>query len=373
MDFGFTEEQEQLRRAVRDYLGKKTPVGFARAMSEVPAGITEEVWRELAGLGWLGLSVEERYGGSGMGVLDLVVLLEEAGAVVFPGPLFSTLALAVPVISTAGSEEQCSRLLGGIVGGERRVAVAVVEDSGVWDASVLGFEVSRDGRGYRLRGTKLFVADARSADAVVVVAPIDGRVGFFEVATDAAGVSIEEMKTVDQTRKLDVVEFDDVGVDESAMLGGHAYEESVFDDLMDVAKVALSAEMCGGADAALTMSVEYAKVRSQFGRTIGSFQAIQHRLADMKVALENARSLVYHAAWAIDAGAEDRRLACAMAKAAASDSCTRVAADAIQVHGGIAFTWEHDMHLYFKRLKGGEHSYGDATVNREQVARLLEL
>jgi len=373
VDFGFTEAQEQLRAAVRDYLAKETPVSFARAMSENSEGITDTVWRELARLGWLGLGVAERWGGSGMAVLDLVVLMEESGAVVFPGPLFSTLALAVPMVSASGDEDQCSRLLGGIARGECRVAIAVVEQAGLWEASALGFEVRRDRSGYCLRGSKLFVADARSADSIIVVAPIDEGIGFFEVDAAAAGVSIEAMKTIDRTRKLDVVEFAGVCVDESALLGGRAYDNSVFDELVDLAKVALSAEMCGAADAALAMSVEYAKVRSQFGRTIGSFQAIQHRLADMKVMLENAKSLVYYAAWAIDSHSEDRRLACAMAKAAASDSCTRVGADAIQVHGGIAFTWEHDMQLYFKRLKGGEHSYGDASANREQVARLLEL
>jgi alkylation response protein AidB-like acyl-CoA dehydrogenase len=181
------------------------------------------------------------------------------------------------------------------------------------------------------------------------------------------------MQTIDQTRKLDVVELDGVRAEAAWLLGGGAHAPATLDAAIDVAKTTLAAEMCGAADAALAMSVDYVQVREQFDRPIATFQAIQHRLADMKVAVENARSLVYYAAWALDNDADDRRLAAAMAKAHASDACTSVAADAIQVHGGIAFTWEHDMHLYFKRLKSSEVTYGDATENRELVARLLAL
>jgi len=373
VNFAFTDEQEQLRVGVRDYLAREAPISYARAMMDDPAGFTERAWRSLAELGWLGLTVPQDLGGSGLGTLELVLVLEEMGAVTFAGPYFSTVCLGVNTLLRVANDEQKGALLPRIARGELRTTLAVAEENGSWDAAALGMTAVRDAAGYALAGTKLFVPDARTADVVIVAARLDGGIGFFSVPRDAAGVHVEHMVTVDCTRKLDVVELAGVRLAPDALLGNAHCEAAVLDAIIDRAKAALAAEMCGAAAASLTLSVEYAKIRKQFDRPIGAFQAIQHKLADMKVALETARSLTYYAGWSLDSGADDARLAAAMAKAYAGDACTYVVEDAIQVHGGIGFTWEHDLHLYFKRVEADALSYGDATVNRELVATLLEL
>jgi alkylation response protein AidB-like acyl-CoA dehydrogenase len=373
VDFGFNEDQELLRSVVRDYLRTKTPTTFARAMMDDPVGTTEEVWRGVADLGWLGLTVPEAYGGSGLGFLDLAIVMEEAGAVCLPGPFMSTAALAIPAIATHGTESQKRHHLPEIAAGTARATVAFAESDGRWAEDAVAATAELRGEQYVLRGTKLFVPDARSADWVLVVANVAGGSGIFVVPREARGFTIEPMHTIDQTRKLDVVELNDVHVDAEALLGGARLPDGALDRLVDVARVLLAAEMCGAADAALTLSVEYVKIREQFDRKIATFQAIQHKLADMKVLLENARSLAYYAAWALDTGSEDQRIAAAMTKAYASDACVKVVADAIQVHGGIGFTWEHDLQLYFKRVKSSELTYGDATANRRAVAEALKL
>ena len=373
MDFSFSDEQEQLRTGVHAFLAKEAPLTFARAMMDDPAGFTPASWRSLAALGWLGLCVPEDYGGSGLALLDLCIVMEEMGAVVFPGPYMSTVCLGIPALVAAAGEEQKARLLPAIVDGSSRVTLAIAEERGSWIANDLVARATPADGGWTLEGTKLFVPDARSSEVILVACRLDDGFGFVEVSAEDAGVTVEPMSGIDETRKLDVVELADVRVDRSRVLGGRSVDAQAVDGVVDRAKVALAAEMCGAAAAVVDMSVEYAKVRTQFGRAIGSFQAIQHKLADMKVSLENSRSLVYYAAWALDTGAADARLAAAMAKAYASDACMQVVAEGIQVHGGIGFTWEHDMHLYFKRVKSSELTYGDATENRELVAHLLPL
>lgn len=373
MDFGFSEDQELLRSVVRDFLRAKAPPAYARAMMDDPIGITDELWRGIADLGWLGLVIPEVYGGSGLGHLDLVILLEETGEVVLPGPLMSTVALATPALLAHGSDAQKQRYLPAIAAGKMRGTLAFAEAPGRWAEDAVATTAEARGDRYVLHGTKLFVPDARSADIVLCVAKLGDRSGLFVVPRDAAGLTISPMHTIDQTRKLDVVELARVEVDADALLGGATLPDGALEHLVDLARVLLAAEMCGCAAAALALSVEYVKVREQFDRKIATFQAIQHRLADMKVLLENARSLVYYAAWALDTQSDDRRIAAAMTKAYASDACVKVVADAIQVHGGIGFTWEHDLHLYFKRVKSAELTYGDGTANRRTVAELLNL
>jgi alkylation response protein AidB-like acyl-CoA dehydrogenase len=373
VNFAFNEAQEQLRESVRDYLTRETPVSYARAMLDDAAGFTEPVWRSLAALGWVGLNIPEEFGGSGLGTLELVLLLEEMGAVVFPAPYFSTVCLGVEAVSVVASNRQKQAILPAVAEGRRRLTLAVAEVRGSWEASHVELTAAPVGDDYTLSGTKLFVPDARSADTIIVVTRLGEGLGFFAVPRDGTGVRVEPMVTVDQTRKIDVVELRDVRVRPDALLGGASMPFEKLDAIIDHAKTALAAEMCGAAATALTLSVDYVKIRKQFGRPIGSFQAIQHKLADMKVSLETARSLVYYAGWALDTGAEDARLAAAMAKAYAGDACMRVIADAIQAHGGIGFTWEHDLHLYFKRVEAGALSYGGATTNRELVAQLLNL
>jgi len=372
MDFGFSEDQEQLRRAARDYFTAELPVSFARAMLDDADGFPADAWKALTDLGWLGLAVAEEQGGSGAGLLDLVLVLEEAGAVALPGPFTSTVSLAIPLLQATADDAQKADLLAGVASGARRVACAIAERRGRWEAGAIEASAVRDASGWILSGTKFFVPDASGADTLLVAAQTGDGLGFFVVPADAPGLRVEEMRTIDRTRRLFVVELDGVRTDAGALLGGCAFEASLLDRVIDRAKVALAAQMVGAADRTLAMTVEYTGLREQFGRALATFQAIQHRAADMKVAVEHARSLVYYAAWACDSGAPDAPLAAAMAKAFASDACPKVAADAVQLHGGIGFTWEHDLHLYFKRLKADEPTYGDATANREQVARMLE-
>lgn len=372
MDFGFSEEQDQLRLAVRDYFASELPVAFARAMLDDPTGFPPEAWRKLADLGWLGLAVPEALGGSGLGLLDLTLALEEAGAVALPGPYGSTVSLALPLLIGTADDAQRRAFVPEVASGRRRVACAIAEKRGRWSLDAIDTVARRDGSSFVLTGTKLFVPDAGDADTLVVATRLDDGVGFFILPSDVPGANIAAMRTVDRTRRLSTVVLDAVRLEAACLLGGRRYDFATLDQVIDHARIALAAQMVGAADRCLAMTVEYVGLREQFGRAIATFQAIQHRCADMKVAVEHARSLVYYAAWAADHDAPDRRLAAAMAKAFASDACPQVAADAVQLHGGIGFTWEHDLHIYFKRLKADEQTYGDATANREQVARLLE-
>lgn len=372
MDFGFSQEQEQLRAAVRDYFTRELPASFARAMLDDPSGFRQDAWQALADLGWLGLAVPEDLGGSGLGLLDLVLVLEEAGAVALPGPFATTVSLALPLVLAAADDAQRRAFVPEIVSGRRRVACAIAERRGRWSLDAIDATAERDGSSFVLRGEKLFVPDAGEADTLVIAARLDDGVGYFLLPNPMPGLVVAEMETVDRTRRLFTVGLAGVRLEAPCLLGGRAYEASHLEDVIDRARVALAAGMVGAADRTLAMTVDYVAVREQFGRAIGTFQAIQHRCADMKVAVEHARSLVYYAAWACDTGAADRRLAVASAKAFASDACPAVAADAVQLHGGIGFTWEHDLHIFFKRLKADEQTYGDATASRERVARLLE-
>lgn len=372
MDFGFSEEQDELRAAVRDYLSREFPISFARQSVESGAAFSREAWRGLCGLGWTGLAVPEELGGSGLSLLDLTLALEEAGSVAMPGPFVSTVSLAVPLLLAAANEYQCATLIPEIVSGERLVACAIAEKAGRWSGDSIQASARPDGAGFVLNGLKMFVPDADAADTIVVATRLDGGLGFFAIPSDTPGLVVSAMRTVDATRSLATVSLSEVRVADACLLGGKPLREDELDAVVDHAKVALAAQMVGAADRVLAMTVEYVELREQFGRTIATFQAVQHRCADMKVAVEHARSLVYYAAWACDTLAPDRHLAAAMAKAFASDACPSVAADAVQLHGGIGFTWEHDLHIYFKRLKADEQTYGGATVNRELVARLLE-
>ncbi|MCX8073826.1 MAG: acyl-CoA/acyl-ACP dehydrogenase [Candidatus Binatia bacterium] len=374
MDFGFSEEQELLRRSAREFLEAECPTSYARAMMESDAGYLPEKWRQMAELGWLGLIFPEQYGGAGLDMVDLTVVLEEMGRVVLPGPFFPTVLLGGMAVLLGGNEEQKKRLLPEICRGNHRATLAWLEETGSWEPSGVLLPAKREGAEFVLEGTKLFVHDAHNADWMVVAARSDGGtdehgIVLLVVESDRPGIRTRVMKTMDQTRKLCEVEFRAVRVPATAVLadGGTGWE--LLEKVADRAKVGLCAEMCGGMEKVLEMSVAYAKVREQFGRPIGSFQAIQHKCANMLVQVESSKSATYYAAWAVANNTADAHLAASMAKAYCSDAYRTVAGEGIQIHGGIGFTWEHDMHLYFKRAKGSEVTFGDATWNRELVAR----
>lgn len=377
MDFGFSEEQEMLRRSARDFLSQECPMSYVRQMMDDERGYSVEVWRKMADLGWMGLIFPEEHGGLGLDMVDLVVVLEEMGRIVLPGPYFPTVALAGVTLLEAGADDQKAKYLPSIAAGKLKATLALVEASGRWDAAGVSLEARSDAGGYLLSGTKLFVPEAQVADLILVAARTETSdsdgVTLFAVEVPKHGVEITTLETMDQTRKLCEVKLDQVRVGAEDVVGEVGRGWRVLDRVLDRGRVALCAEMCGGAEKVLEMSVEYAKVRVQFDRPIGSFQAIQHKCADMLLQVESAKSATYYAAWAVANDVEEAPLASAMAKAYTSDAYRIVAGEGIQVHGGIGFTWEHDMHIYFKRAKGSELTFGDSTLNRELVARHIDL
>jgi alkylation response protein AidB-like acyl-CoA dehydrogenase len=378
MDFGFSEEQELLRGQARDFLDKQSAPAAVRSLMASESGHDSALWSRTADLGWTAIPFPEQHGGLGLGMVDLTVVLEEMGRHVTPSPLLSSVALAGMTLLLGGSEEQQAGWLPGLCDGSVIGTVAMVERSGRWDARGVQMPATRKGDAYVLRGEKLYVTDAHLADWMIVAVRTaaeesgDG-VTLLLVDTSAPGVSVHQVKSMDQTRRMSTVTFDDVEVAADRVVGGEGRGWSVLRRGLDRALVAISAELCGVAQRAMEMSVEYAKTRQQFGRPIGSYQAVSHKCADMLVQVESAKSLVYYAAWAVDEDVPEAPLAAAMAKAYASDAARSVTANAIQVHGGIGFTWEHDMHLYFKRAKWGETMLGDAVFHRERVAQALEL
>jgi alkylation response protein AidB-like acyl-CoA dehydrogenase len=378
MNFGFNDEQELLRSTARKFFENECASETVRRLMDTPEGMTPELWGKLAEQGWLGLIFPEAYDGMGLGFVDLTVLMEEMGRAVVPGPYFSTVLLGGLAILETGSEAQKKEWLPRIAGGQKRVTLAWVEPSAILGAAGVTLEAKSGGGTYTLTGTKLFVPDAHTADAIVVAArsgagKTEDGVSLFLVPRDARGVEVKLLPTMDQTRKLCEVTLSGVSLGAEALMGEAGKGWAPLARVLDRACVALCAEMCGGAQKVLDMTVEYAKIRQAFGKPIGSYQGVKHKAADMLVEVENSKSITYYSAWAMDDGTSEGPLAVSMAKAYVSDAYRRVSAAGIQLHGGIGFTWEHDLHLYFKRAKGSEFTFGDATYHRERVAQLVNL
>ena len=377
MDIGFTEEQELLRDSARRFLESECTTQFVRQRMADPAAVTDEFWQKLAEQGWLGIVYPEEVGGSGLGLVDLVVLMEEMGRAVMPGPFLSTVLLGGAAIAEAGSPAQRREWLPRIAEGKAKAALAWTEPGLRWDAAGVSLVARESAGAYALSGTKLFVEDAHLADILVVAgrtrdgSTMEDGVSLFLVPRDAPGLYVSVLPTIDETRKLCEVRLDNVAVPVGGLLGEWHRGWMPLSRVIARATVALSAEMCGGAQQVLDMTVAYAKIRIAFGKPIGSYQGVKHQAADMLVALENAKSLTYYAAWAVDQGLDEAPLAVSMAKAAASDMYRKVAGTGIQLHGGIGMTWEHDLQLYFKRAKASEVAFGDASWHRERVARLF--
>jgi len=296
-----------------------------------------------------------------------------------PGPFFSTVLLGGLAILDAGTDAQKKAWLPKLASGEARATLAWMEPSADLGARGITLGATARGGGYTLNGTKLFVQDAHTADVIVVAARTavgassEEGISLFLVPKGAPGMTVTLLPTMDQTRKLCEVSLKDVAVGPEALLGQAGSGWAPLSRVIDRATVGLCAEMCGGAQKVLDMTVEYAKIRQAFGRPIGSYQGVKHKAADMLVDVENSKSITYYAAWAMDEGVAEGPLAVSMAKAYVSDAYRRVAGAGIQLHGGIGFTWEHDLHLYFKRAKGSEFTFGDATWHRERVAQLVNL
>jgi alkylation response protein AidB-like acyl-CoA dehydrogenase len=379
MDIGFSEEQGLLRDTARKFLDAACTTKFVRERMATPEAVTPEFWSQLAEQGWLGINFAEEDGGSGLGLVDLVVLMEEMGRAVMPGPYLATVLLGGAAIREAGTPAQRREYLPQLAEGRLKATLAAIEPNARWDASGIMMNVQPMRGGFSLSGTKLFVPDAHVADVIVVAArtrdgsTMEDGVSLFLVPKDAARLSITLMPSIDETRKLCEIRFDNVAIPQTALLGELHQGWPALTGVYDSASVALAAEMCGGAQRVLEMTVDYAKLRVAFGKPIGSYQGVKHKCADMLVEVENAKSLTYYAAWAIDEKQPDAAMAVSMAKAYASDASRKVSNAGIQLHGGIGMTWEHDLHLYMKRAKASEVAFGDATWHRERVASLMNV
>lgn len=374
MNFSFTEEQEELRRYTRQWLDANCSMETVRRLMDSERGYEPRHWEAIAEMGWLAMAIPEEWGGAGFSFLELFVLLEEQGRTLFCSPFLSTVVMAASVVEEAGNDRQKQQILGAIAEGGLIAAVAFTEPNGRWDAEGVTTEARRHPEGgWTLRGAKSFVLDGHIADLLVVAARTDRGVSLFLVPGDCKGVDRTRLDTMDQTRKQAEIELRDVRVGADAMLGTEGAGWPVLERMMEKAAVGLAAEQVGGAQACLEMAVSYAKVRKQFGRPIGSFQAIKHKCADMLAQVESARSAAYYAGWAVSEDNEERALMASLAKSYCSEAYFASAAENIQIHGGIGFTWEHDAHLYFKRAKSSELLFGDPSLHREKIADQLGL
>jgi alkylation response protein AidB-like acyl-CoA dehydrogenase len=364
MYFDLNDEQQAIKATARDFLAARYKSDRIRELAETENGFEQSDWQEMADLGWAGLALPEEWGGQGLGTVELAVLFEEMGYAVAPSPLLSSTYVGL-ALALCGSDDQRDRYLRPLASGEKRGAPAYWDAGSTATPGAFRMEARADGEDVVLDGEKILVGDAASAD-FLLVSTSDGR--RHVVDRDAAGVSIAAEPSLDLTRRLSSVSFDGVRVAAADTLPaeGHEYHP-VFLQIC----VALAAESTGVAQRTLEMAVEYAKDRQQFGRPIGSYQAVSHRCAQMLLETENARSAVYGAAWAADADPDSLPLAASMAKAYASDAGWRVPDASIQVHGGIGFTWEHDLHFFLKRGRANAAMWGDAKWHREQVAEMV--
>jgi alkylation response protein AidB-like acyl-CoA dehydrogenase len=361
MYFDLTDEQQAIKSTAHDFLASRFKSERIRAIAESESGFDEGGWKEMAALGWAGLALPEEWGGQGLGIVELAVLFEEMGYALAPSPLLSN-TVAGLAIAAGGSDQQRERYLPGLASGELRATPALIDAGVPAEPGKFAMAAQEDGDGVVLDGEKTLVMDAASADLFLVATAGNRR---HLVERDAAGVTIVPEESLDLTRRLSSVRLEGVRVAPESMLPGG---EAEYFPIFLRACVALAAESTGVAQRALEMSVAYAKDRQQFGRPIGAYQAVSHRCAQMLLETENSRSAVYGAAWAADAEPESLPLAACMAKAYASDASWRVPDAAIQVHGGIGFTWEHDLHFFLKRGRANAAAFGDARWHRERVA-----
>jgi alkylation response protein AidB-like acyl-CoA dehydrogenase len=369
VNFGFSEEQEELRRAVRRFLEDKSPSTEVRRLMETTEGYDPAVWSQMANqLGLQAITIPEEYGGAGFGYVELVVVLEEMGRSLVCAPYFSTVALAANALLASGDKAAQAEYLPGIASGETVATLAFTEETGRWDLEGVTLPASRRGDSWSLDGTKSYVLDGHRANLVLVAARTEGGLSLFAVAGDADGLERTPLATMDQTRKQARLGFSGVS---ARLVGSEGGAGPVMSKTLDLAAVALAAEQVGGAQRVLEMSVEYAKSRIQFGRPIGSFQAIKHKCADMLLEIESAKSAAYYAGWAAAEDNDELPVTACLAKAYCSEAYFHAAAENIQIHGGIGFTWEHDAHLYFKRAKSSEHIFGDPSYHREMLAQRI--
>ncbi len=376
MDLGFTEIQQMLKNSAREFLSQECPLTLVREMEEDQQGYTDELWRQLVSLGWTGVVFPEQYGGTGGEFVDLAVLLEEMGRSLLPGPFFSTVVLGGLTVLDAGNDAQKRDILPRICAGTLKMTLALTESSASFEPWGIETVASPDGTGYRLEGTKLFVPDAQAADLLLVAARTDAGgapeqgITLFLVPADQAGITVNQLNTIASDRQCEVL-LSQVEVPGDAVLGTVGQGWPIIQRCLQRAIVGKCVEMLGGADAVLEMTVEYAKQRTQFGRPVGSFQAVQHHCANMATDVEGCRQIAYQAAWRVSEGLPAQREV-AMAKAWVSGAYQRVCSTAHQCHGAIGFTKEHNLQLYTRRAKVQELSYGDVNWHKEAALHQIE-
>jgi alkylation response protein AidB-like acyl-CoA dehydrogenase len=369
MNFAFSEEQEELRKTVRSFLDQKSPETEVRRLMDTDDGFDPAVWKQMGEqLGLQGLIIPEDFGGSGYSYVELGVVLEEMGRALLCAPYFSTVVLAANTLIHSGDDAAKGEYLPGIASGETIATLAFTEPSGKWDEAGITLPATKKGDGWTLSGTKSFVLDGATANLILVAARTDKGVSLFAVEADASGLTRTGLSTMDQTRKQAKLEFADTP---AKLIGTEGGGWATLSTVLDLAAVGLAAEEVGGAQKVLDMAVEYAKVRIQFGRPIGSFQAIKHKCADMLLEVESAKSAAYYGMWCAAEMNDELPSVASLAKAYCSEAYFHAAAENIQIHGGIGFTWEHPAHLYFKRAKSSELLFGDPTYHRELLAQRI--
>jgi alkylation response protein AidB-like acyl-CoA dehydrogenase len=369
MNFAFTEEQEELRKTVRQFLEAKSSEAAVREQMETEHGYDAAVWSQAGEqLGLQGLIVPEEFGGSGYSYVELGIVLEEMGRSLLCAPFFSTVVLAANTLIHSGDDAAKAAYLPGIAAGTTIATLAFTEPSGKWDESGITATASGSSSSWTINGTKSFVLDGHTASLIIVAARTDKGVSLFAVDGGAAGLTRTALSTMDQTRKQAKLEFANTP---ATLIGTEGEGWKVLSTVLDLAAVGLAAEQVGGAQKVLEMAVEYAKVRVQFGRPIGSFQAIKHKCADMLLEVESAKSAAYYGMWCAAELNDELPSVASLAKAYCSEAYFHATAENIQIHGGIGFTWEHPAHLYFKRAKSSELLFGDPTYHRELLAQRI--
>jgi alkylation response protein AidB-like acyl-CoA dehydrogenase len=371
MDFDLTETQELFKRSARELFAQECPPSLVRELIEGGTPYSDALWQKLVEQGWTGLIFPEEVGGTGLGMVEMAIAFEEMGYALVPGAYLSSVALAGSLIESACTGKYREKLLADLCEGKVKATVALLEESASWDPSDARLQAAEDEGGLRLNGKKLFVSDAGVADLIITAVRKGPDLALAFVDPAAEGVTVRLMPGMDCTRLLYEVEFNNTPVKADDVAGDGEAARRALDHALDVAALALSAEMVGAMQWVLDASVEYAKTRKQFGKPIGQFQAVQHHCANMLLMTESARSAVYYAAWVMGNDPEQAPLAVSIAKAYASDACREVGNLGIQVHGGIGFTWDENIHFYYKRAKAAELMFGDATFHRERIAGLI--
>ena len=371
MDFGLSEEQEMLKTMARDFLEKECPVSLVREMEEDEKGYSPDLWQKMAELGWLGLPFPEEYGGSGGSFLDLIVLLEEMGRAMVPGPFLPTVVLCGLPILAEGTDEQKQHFLPAIARGETMLTMALTEPNATYTAEDMEVKAVPANGDYLVSGTKLLVPYAHLAQYLLSAVKTAGGITLLLTDATSPGLSLTPLKTIASDKQYEVV-YDQVKVPQANILGQRDNGWAVVEQILRQASVAECALMLGGARRVFEMTIDYTKERVQYGKPIGSFQAVQHKCVDMMTDVEGARHLTYQAAWKISEG-----LPCAMevsmAKAWVGAASSRTCAQACHLHGAMGYTWDHDIQLYLRRIKAAELTYGDATFHEEIVAQELGL